>query len=102
MAPRMQETSRVLDEHDKESFHTTEKYSDGDAEQMTGVDSENLWPEVTGNWFQQTLKSWTYCYMRPLLRKGKKQSLDGEHLTQDDLYDVPEKMKSEVLVSSFS
>ena len=60
-----------------------------------------VWPEEEGNWFQQVFQSLTFSYMRPLLQKGKRQFLDGDHLTQEDLYQVPPSMTGKDLVITF-
>jgi hypothetical protein len=63
------------------------------------------WPEdsVDGiSWLYKIYDRWTYAYMSAVLTKGKNQTLkDGTHLTQDDLYRVPEAMRSTVLSEKF-
>jgi hypothetical protein len=67
----------------------------------------NPWPEYLGGrarmcgWFRNVFTSWSYSYMNPILRKGKDQFKDGHHLTIEDLYDVPDDMRSEYLVKQF-
>jgi hypothetical protein len=39
--------------------------------------------------------------MNPILRKGKGQFKNGDHLVLEDLYEVPDDMKSDVLAASF-
>lgn len=53
------------------------------------------WPQAS------KLSIITFAYMRPILRKGHRQFQDGHHLTQEDLYDVPDYMKSRRLVKLF-
>ena len=60
-----------------------------------------MWPETQGNTLERLVKCWTFSYMRPLLRKGRRQFLDGSHLTGDDLFDVPDSMKAKDLVEKF-
>jgi hypothetical protein len=63
------------------------------------------WPEdpVDGvSWFYQIYDRWTFSYMSSVLTKGKNQTLkDGTPLTQDDLYRVPDAMRSAVLSEKF-
>jgi hypothetical protein len=59
------------------------------------------WPESEGNRFQKIFKSWTYSYMRPVMQKGRRQFKDGHHLTEADLYHVPDEMKAKELVETF-
>jgi hypothetical protein len=77
--------------------------------------TDNPWPEYLvgsggGNksragmcvwWFRNVCTSWSFSYMNPILRKGKRQFQDGHHLTLEDLYDVPDDMRSEYLVQRF-
>ena len=63
------------------------------------------WPEDAvfrrkWNWFQRQYQSWTYSYMRPILRQGAHQN-DERRLTQKDLFPVPENMKSVQLAQLF-
>jgi hypothetical protein len=53
------------------------------------------WPDAS------KLSIITFAYMRPILRKGRRQFKDGHHLTHDDLYAVPDYMKSRHLVKTF-
>jgi hypothetical protein len=63
------------------------------------------WPEdpVHGfSWLYQFYAQWTYSYMGLVLTKGKNQTLkDGTHLSQDDLYRVPDAMRSNLLSEKF-
>lgn len=64
------------------------------------------WPEdrpVDGfSWLYQIYNVWTYSYMNLVLTKGKNQTLkDGTHLMQDDLYRVPDSMRSNLLSEKF-
>jgi hypothetical protein len=62
----------------------------------------NPWPEYLGfGWFRNVFISWSFSYMNPILRLGKRQFKDGHHLTLEDLYDVPDDMRSEYLVKRF-
>jgi hypothetical protein len=62
----------------------------------------NPWPEYLGFGFiRNVFTSWSFSYMNPILKLGKRQFKDGHHLTLEDLYDVPEDMKSEYLVKRF-
>jgi ABC-type multidrug transport system fused ATPase/permease subunit len=78
--------------------------SDGklNKEQQHSEQPSSTWPEVTGGRTTRIFKSWTFCYMKALLKKGKQQSLGGAHLIQEDLYDVPDTMKAKRLVELFS
>jgi hypothetical protein len=63
------------------------------------------WPEdsVDGfSWLYQLYDRWTFSYMGPVLIKGKNQTLKtGTHLTQNDLYRVPDDMRSTLLSAKF-
>lgn len=63
------------------------------------------WPEDPVHGFSclyQFYNQWTYSYMGLVLTKGKNQTLkDGTHLTQDDLYRVPDAMRSNLLSEKF-
>jgi hypothetical protein len=66
------------------------------------------WPEdpVDGiSWLHKIYNiydRWTFSYMSAVLTKGKNQKLkDGTHLTQDDLYRVPDAMRSNILSEKF-
>ena len=60
------------------------------------------WPEDTSiHWYQKLIQRLTYSYMGPLLQKGRRQFLEGDHLTQDDLYQVPSSMIAKDLVTIF-
>jgi hypothetical protein len=76
--------------------------------QVEPVSFGNPWPEYLGGrraricgWFRDVFTSWSFSYMNPILRKGKRQFKDGHHLTLEDLYDVPDDMRSEYLVQRF-
>ena len=64
------------------------------------------WPEdrprrgQAGRLFQ-IFESWSYSYVNPILRKGRQQFKTGNHLTADDLFDVPDDMRAQVLASQF-
>jgi hypothetical protein len=60
-----------------------------------GLGKSPPWPDAS------KLSIITFAYMRPILRKGSRQFKGGHHLTQEDLYDVPDYMKSRRLVKSF-
>jgi len=88
----------------------------GEPDSKSGGDSDgNPWPEderrrrnrdrgacgcVVGalSW---ALESWSFSYMAPLLRKGKRQFKDGRHLVQEDLFVVPADMEARHLVQTF-
>ena len=61
------------------------------------------WPEDAENlsWSYRLFLAWTYAYMSPLLVKGARQHKDGVRLVQEDLFEVPEAMKSESLSTQF-
>lgn len=64
--------------------------------------SKKPWPEdICHHWYQRLFQSLTYSYMGPLLQKGHKQFLNGDHLTADDLYQVPSSMVAKDLVTTF-
>jgi len=70
------------------------------------VSSGNAWPENLGGGrlfarIGGLYTSWSFSYMNPILRKGKRQFEDGHHLSWNDLYDVPDDMRSEYLVKRF-
>ena len=119
MAPRVkEELIRVAEKTTDQSItkeEADERSSDEDSQQQReqqrqqqqqrkrlAEDNASQWPEITGNLFHRIVKSWTFCYMRPLLRKGRQQSKGGAHLVQDDLYQVPDTMKADHLVTEFS
>ena len=60
-----------------------------------------VWPEDTGNCFQRLVKRWTYSYMKPLLQRGYYQFRDDKCLLDEDLYQVPDDLRSQKLVASF-
>lgn len=45
--------------------------------------------------------SWTYSYMHPILQKGRRQFQDKNHLTQEDLFEVPDDLRSALLLQQF-
>ena len=45
--------------------------------------------------------AWFYSYMWEILRKGRRQFKDGKHLSQEDLFEVPDEMRSRNLVDDF-
>eukprot|EP00980_Cylindrotheca_fusiformis_P019578 scaffold6784_cov108-Cylindrotheca_fusiformis.AAC.20 len=48
------------------------------------------------------VRNWTFSYMGEVLRRGAQQTkAGGAHLSQDDLYVVPQSMKSPVLTATF-
>jgi hypothetical protein len=66
------------------------------------------WPEDpvdSVSWLYRVYGQWTYSYMNLVLEKGKNQTknqtLDGTQLTQDDLYRVPDAMRSNLLSEKF-
>lgn len=64
------------------------------------------WPEDPdgglSSCFYQLYDRWTYAYMGPILAKGKSQVLqDGTRLSQDDLFQVPDSMRSKALSQKF-
>lgn len=67
---------------------------------------ENPWPEsipvhsVCG-WCCRLWNNWSFSYMKKLLKKGNLQYKNGEHLTQEDLFDVPADMCADHLVEKF-
>ena len=101
----------VLDEESKKGKKQSDLTNTGDDtvsdsflpknESAIQSDASKRWPESEGSRFQQVFKSWTYSYMRPLMQKGRRQFLDGHHLTKADLFDVPDEMKANGLVKSF-
>ena len=50
------------------------------------------WPESQSNFFTR----WTYSYMNPLLSKGRLQTL-----RMDDLWNVPDDLRSSTLLNKF-
>ena len=50
------------------------------------------WPESQSNFFAR----WSYSYMNPLLSKGRR-----ETLTKDDLWNVPDNLRSSTLLNKF-
>lgn len=67
--------------------------------------STNLpWPEEATDLsiVAKCWQRWSYSFMNPLLSKGSKQTLDdGTHLSEEDLYRVPDSLKSSFLVEKF-
>lgn len=51
-------------------------------------------------WLNAVYNNWTFGYMSPILRKGRQQFKSGEHLVQEDLYEVPDYMRAEVLAAT--
>lgn len=86
-----------------ESPNKTESSQRGDEP----CESESkTWPEsarrpTIGRRIAGVFESWTYSYMLPVLKKGQRQFKDGEHLTPDDLFAVPEHMQAKHLVKEF-
>ena len=65
----------------------------------------HCWPEDAAfrrnvNWFQRQYQSWTYSYMRPILRNGANQNAE-RRLSQYDLFPVPTTMESQHLSKLF-
>jgi hypothetical protein len=61
------------------------------------------WPEDpvdSVSWLRRIYGQWTYSYMGLVLTKGKNQK-DLTRLTQDDLYRVPDAMRSNLLSEKF-
>lgn len=101
MAPKPKDDT-TLDETDKTNAKGDRSFSNGeDAANGNIREPSKVWPETEGNAIEKWLKSWTFSYMRPLLAKGRRQFLDGSHLTQADLFVVPETMKAKDLVATF-
>lgn len=99
MAPRMKiEELEHADEQQSTTKESDERSSGNDEK----VGEASMWPEVRGDRLQRIIKSWTFCYMRPLLQKGRRQALGGAHLVHEDLYECPPTMKSDELLSAFS
>lgn len=96
MAPRLKE-ELVAD-----AEYSNTKESDERSNDPSTGNRSTTWPETTGSPLQRVFKSWTFCYMKPLLQRGKQQISGGAHLTQEDLYDVPHTMKAKRLVTIFS
>ena len=68
----------------------------------TSSSMKKPWPEDScHHWYQKLFQSLTYSYMGPLLKKGHRQFLDGDHLTPDDLYQTPASMVAKDLVATF-
>lgn len=70
------------------------------------ITPKDPWPEVRNleqSRWRQMWSIWTYSYMNELLSKGRRQmEQDGvTHLTQEDLFKVPEAMDSKYLSSLF-
>ena len=91
---------------DKDKFPIHHENCDGALIAETSNHKLNPWPEtveVKGFFAHIMLEfeKWTYSYMSPLLRKGSEQSLKGSHLREEDLFSVPDFMKSENLVAQF-
>lgn len=101
------DNDRVEGEEKQERFGVSPVSSGNKKSQDEPVSFGNAWPEYLGGracmggWFRNVFTSWSFSYMNPILRKGKQQFKDGHHLTLEDLYDVPDDMKSEYLVKRF-
>jgi len=87
----------------------TSEYENGaekDSEEVKTAERK-AWPENFGRernikrWLLGIYNRWSYSYMNPVLRKGRRQFKDGEHLLLEDLYEVPDDMRSELLVERF-
>ena len=62
------------------------------------------WPEEAANLsiVSKCWQRWSYSFMKPLLDKGSRQTLDdGTHLSEDDLFRVPDSLKSSFLEQKF-
>ena len=61
------------------------------------------WPEDARDVCRPYLEyqRWTYSYLSQLLAKGSRQQRDGMRLSEEDLFDVPESIKSETLSAHF-
>ena len=62
------------------------------------------WPEEATNLsiIAKCWQRWSYSFMNPLLSKGSKQTLDdGTHLCEEDLYRVPDSLRSSFLEQKF-
>ena len=75
------------------------------AASMTGGEASHRcdteWPENGGSFLGNLYQSWSYAYMYPVLKKGKGQFKEGQHLSLQDLYPVPENMEATFLVRNF-
>ena len=109
MAPRTvdEEPGIIIDDssNEKELSHSAAaaaSTNDKNEVQQSLEQPKQPWPEDTSNhWYQKLTQSLTYSYMGPLLQKGRRQFLDGDHLTQEDLYQVPSSMNAKDLVTLF-
>ena len=111
MAPRTvdEEPGIIIDDssNEKELSHSAAAAAastndDKNEVQQSLEQPKQPWPEDTSNhWYQKLTQSLTYSYMGPLLQKGRRQFLDGDHLTQEDLYQVPSSMNAKDLVTLF-
>lgn len=74
-------------------------------EEKPEIAEDRAWPEepnANTSWLALMSKRWTYSYMRRVLDKGSRQMLpDGSHLSEHDLYAVPDSMKSAFLIAKF-
>jgi len=65
------------------------------------------WPVGRGSrscsttWIRNLYQQWSFSYMNPILSKGQHQFQTGNHLVLDDLYQVPDEMRADHLVSRF-
>jgi hypothetical protein len=68
---------------------------------------DTSWPETRPHknslflWLSLTYSRWSYSYMNPILRKGRRQFKDGDHLELEDLYRVPQDMEANYLSAQF-
>lgn len=97
--PQLESLSVSNDENEAAPKRPLHKIADDD-------ETSNPWPESRDwprnlRWLYRLGESWSYSYMGPILRKGRRQFKDGEHLTHDDLFEVPEDLRSSDLVTKF-
>src|SRR3569623_1133970 len=64
--------------------------------------SNHAWPETSSRRrIRDIFNSWTYGYMKPILRKGRRLFQEEEQLEIGDLFEVPSNSTSEYLVKLF-
>lgn len=80
-------------------------HNEEELEEKSEITEDRAWPEepnANTSWLALICKRWTYAYMRRVLDKGSRQMLpDGSHLSEQDLYVVPDSMKSAFLIAKF-
>lgn len=105
------QASSQMEELDQESVDDDMESKGGAGQNIPAVEmdtrNKKTWPEVPlevkrpSTWWRAIYGKWSYSYMDPILKKGRRQFKSKEHLEMSDLFQVPSDMHSRSLVTKF-